>query len=91
MVAIAKIEKDPEYNSLRDPLRRAQEKKARELHELANVPLGPCGKPEVHMFQKYLTNYEINIVSADHNNSIIHPPEPTNAFPCETYLPIFTS
>ena len=86
MVAIAKIEKDPEYNSLRDPLRRAQEKKARELHELANVPLGPCGIPEVQMFQKYLTNYEINTVSADHNNSIIYPPEPTTSHAKPIYL-----
>ena len=74
VTAIAKIEKDPRYKSLVQPLGRLQGKKARELHQMANVPLGPCGIPEVQMFQKHLTNYQINIVSADHNNSIIYPP-----------------
>ena len=73
VVAIAKIEKDPHYKDLMKPGRRTQEKKARELHEAANVPLGPCGIPEVELFQKYLTNYEINIVSGNHDNSIIYP------------------
>ena len=89
VVAIAKIEKDPNYKNLRDPKRRAQEKKARELHEAANVPLGPCGLPEVELFQKYLTNYEINIVSGNHDNSIIYPPKPSvsnNVTPIYLYL-----
>ena len=77
VTAIAKIEKDPKYKSMVKPLRRVQERKARELHELAKVPIGPCGIPEVQMFQKHLTDYEINIVSANHNNSIIYPPKPT--------------
>ena len=90
VTAIAKIEKDPRYKSLIDHRGRVQEKKARELHELANVPLGPCGIPEVQMFQNHLTNYEINIVSADHDNSIIYPPPPkpttSNAKPIYLYL-----
>ena len=79
VVAIAKIEKDPGYKNMLNPERRTQEKKARELHEAANVPLGPCGIPEVKLFQKYLTNYEINIVSGNYNNSIIYPPKPSTA------------
>ena len=77
VVAIAKIEKAPEYKSLMDSRGRCQEKAARELHKLANIPLGPCGIPEVQLFQKYLTCYEINIISADHNNAIIDPSAPT--------------
>ena len=77
VVAIAKIEKDPGYSHIRDPERKVQEKKARELHELAKVPLGPCGLPEVELFQKYLTKYEINIVFTAHNSCIIYPPKPT--------------
>ena len=77
VVAIARIEKDPNYKNLTKPGRRTQEKKARELHEAANVPLGPCGIPEVELFQKYLTNYEINIVSGNHDNSIIYPSKPS--------------
>ena len=86
VMAIAKIEKDPKYKSLKSPEKRVQEKRARELHKLANVPLGPCGIPEVKMFQEYLTGYEINIVSADHNNSIIYPPKPTTSEAKPIYL-----
>ena len=86
VVAIAKIEKDPGYKHIRDPERKVQEKKARELHELAKVPLGPCGLPEVELFQKYLTKYEINIVSTAHNSSIIYPPKPTTNNVTPLYL-----
>ena len=77
VVAIAKIETDPKYKNLIGSRGRAQEKKAIALHERANVPFGPCGIPEVEMFQKYLTNYEINIVSGNHDCSIIYPPKPS--------------
>ena len=86
VVAIAKIEKDPIYKHLMDPERRTQEKKARELHELAKVPLGPCGLPEVELFQKYLTKYEINIVSTAHDNSIIYPPKSATSNVTPIYL-----
>ena len=89
VVAIAKIEKDPIYKHLMDPERRTQEKKARELHELAKVPLGPCGLPEVELFQKYLTKYEINIVSTAHNSSIIYPPIPTPKPTTNNVTPIY--
>ena len=88
VVAIAKIEKDPKYKQLANPNERAQEKKAKELHKAAKVPLGPCGIPEVELFQKYLTNYEINIVSGNHDNSIIYPSKPStnNVTPIYLYL-----
>ena len=72
VVAIAKVENAPNYSYL---LRqdRAQQIKARELHANANVPLGPCGLEEVDLFQKYLTAYEINIVSGNHDSAIIYP------------------
>ena len=77
VVAIAKIEEDPGYKVLADSRKRVQEDKAKELHLLANVPFGPCGIPQVEKFEEYLKGYEINIVSADHNNSIIYPPNPS--------------
>ena len=89
VVAIAKVENAPNYLNLTRTDRRAQEKKAKELHAAANVPLGPCGIPEVEMFQKYLTNYEINIVSGNHNSSIIYPAKPStisNVTPIYLYL-----
>ena len=78
VVAIAKIENDPKYKTLIDSRWTTQQMKAIELHQTANVPFGPCGLPEVDLFQKYLTNYEINIVSGNHNDSIIYPPKPSN-------------
>ena len=77
VVAIAKIEKDPKYRQLINSQRPSQRDAAYKLHEAANVPLGPCGIAEVQMFQKYLTCYEINIISKDHNNAIIFPSAPT--------------
>ena len=91
VVAIAKIEKDPKYKQLIDSRRPVQEKAAKELHEAANVPLGPCGITEVKMFQKHLTQYEINIISMEHDNGIIYPSTPTkpstsNVKPIYLYL-----
>ena len=86
VTAIAKIEKDPSYRRYLDPRERVQERKARELHEAANVPLGPCGIAEVEMFQNHLANYEINIVSAEHDNCIIYPPKPTTSDAKPIYL-----
>ena len=89
VVAIAKVENEPNYKNLTKPGRREQEKRAKALHAAANVPLGPCGIPEVALFQKHLTSYEINIVSGNHNNSIIFPPQPftnRNVTPIYLYL-----
>ena len=78
IVAVARIEKQPGYKSLiKTGGETRQQVKAMDLHLAANVPFGPCGLPEVDLFQKYLTNYEINIVSSSHNDSIIYPPKPS--------------
>ena len=75
-VGIAKIEKDPRYGQIKDSKRHIQLDRALDLHQAANVPLRPCGMDEVKLFQQHLTNYQIIVVSGDHNNSIIYPPEP---------------
>ena len=75
-VSIARIENDPKYDQIRHSNRPVQRERALDLHEAANVPLGPCGMDEVKLFQQYLTNYQIIVVSGDHNNSIIYPPQP---------------
>ena len=76
-VSIARIEKDPRYDQIIKPDRHIQLDRALDLHVAANVPLGPCGIDEVKLFQNYLTNYQIIVVSGTHNNSIIYPPKPT--------------
>ena len=75
-VGIARIEKDPRYGQIIDSRGHIQLDRALDLHQAANVPLSPCGMDEVKLFQQHLTNYQIIVVSGDHNNSIIYPPEP---------------
>ena len=84
VVAIARIENDPKYDKIKRT--NLQLHRAMDLHRAANVPLGLCGLDEVKLFQKYLTNYEITIVSGDHDNSIIYPPEPGDKQPLYLYF-----
>ena len=81
-VSIARIEKDPRYNRMLNSSCTVQRERAFDLHEAANVPLGPCGLKEVELFQQYLVNYQIIVVSGDQDNAIIYPPHPrTNPNP----------
>ena len=75
VVARAKKDNDPRYRQIKDSRVPLQREKAFDLHEAANVPLGPCGLNEVALFQQYLTDYQIVIISGDHNNSVIYPPQ----------------
>ena len=82
VVSIARIEKDPRYVRITRPDSTVQRERAFDLHEAANVPLGPCSLKEVDLFQHYLTNYQIIVVSGDQDNAIIYPPHPpTNPNP----------
>ena len=45
---------------------------AQELHQSAGVPLSPCGIEQAKLFQAYLMEYQINIVSKEYNNNIIY-------------------
>ena len=78
VVSVARIEKDPKYNQIRQSNKNIQLQRAMELHRAANVPLGPCGLEEVELFQQYFTKYQIIVISGDHNDSIIYPPKPPN-------------
>ena len=69
-VSIARIEKDPRYNRMLNSSCTVQRERAFDLHEAANVPLGPCGLKEVDLFQQYLVNYQIIVVSGDQDNAI---------------------
>ena len=51
--------------------RPLQQKAAEELHELAGVPLGPCGLSELQKFQDALPNYQIKVLSVDKPHCII--------------------
>ena len=81
-VSIARIEKDPQYKRMVDSKCTVQRERAFDLHETANVPLGPCGLKEVDLFQQHLVHYQIIVVSGDQNNAIIYPTKPpTNPNP----------
>jgi hypothetical protein len=84
VVSIARIEKDSRDRQIRNPERPLQERLACELHEKAGVPIGVCGMSEVKQFQAYLTEYEINIVSKEHQNAIVYtgPVEKEKRFIC---------
>ena len=75
-VSIARIENDPKYIQIKQSDRHIHLERALDLHVAANVPLGPCGIEEVKLFQNYLVNYQIIVVSGTHNNSIIYPSKP---------------
>ena len=75
VVGIANIENDPKYNQIIKSDRPVQRRKALALHQAANVPLGPCDLNRVKLFQNYLANYRIVVVSGAHNNTIIYPPQ----------------
>ena len=75
VVSIARIEQDPRYKGISEG-NGIQRERAFDLHQAANVPLGPCGLNEVELFQRYLVNYQIIVVSGDQNNSIIYPGQP---------------
>ena len=75
-VSIARIEKDRRYKQIREARGNIQLQRALDLHQAANVPLGPCGIDEVKLFQHYLVQYQIIVVSGDQDNAVIYPPEP---------------
>ena len=62
--------RDSRYKNLRQG-NPAQGREARELHRVSGVPEGPCGLPEIDTFQKHLPDYQIAVLSLDHNYQII--------------------
>ena len=72
VVAKAKLDSDPQYKYVSDHRKPMQTRLVRELHQNANVLLEPCGVEQAKLFQAYLTEYQINIVSKEYNNNIIY-------------------
>ena len=63
VTAKARIDKDTDasvkWNNIRQG-RSEQERLAKELHERAGVPEGPCGLEEVERFQAVLPDYQVS-------------------------------
>ena len=99
ITAKAKLEKDPEWESIRKGNWRQQEL-ALELHTKANVPEGDCGYEELNKFQEYLKDdYRLIVVYADqayHRRAFAGPGKPElillhedNHYDVITSLPAF--
>ena len=71
-LVVAKADDNPQYKSIADHGKSMQTRMAQELHTNAGLPMGPCGIEEAKQFQAYLAEYQINIVSKEHNNNIIY-------------------
>ena len=72
VVTKAKKDRHPNYDTIRRGKGALQGKMARELHQEACVPEGPCGQEEIALFQNMLLEYQIVVVSADQDNKIIY-------------------
>ena len=72
VVAKAKLDNDPRDRQIRKSDRPLQARLARELHQNANVPLGPCGIEQAKQFQAYLSEYQISIVAKEYGDKIIY-------------------
>ena len=72
VVAKAKFDNDPQDRHIRMSNRPLQTRLAQELHQNAGVPFGPCGIDQAKLFQAYLTEYQISIVSKEYGNKVIH-------------------
>ena len=68
--------RDQDYHNLKQG-NPAQERKAKELHQLAGVPEGPCGLPELEQFQAALPGHQIKVMSIDPPHMIIFAGPPT--------------
>ena len=71
VMAIAKLENDDQFKTIINSGRTLQSRLAYELHERCGVPIAECGLSEIKQFQTRLTEYQINIVSKEHENTII--------------------
>ena len=62
--------RDSRYRNLQRG-KPAQGREGKTLHRVSGVPEGPCGLPEIDPFQKHLPEYQIVVLSLDHNYQII--------------------
>ena len=71
MTDMARQEKHPDWSNIRRG-RQRQGALAKQLHQKANIPEGPCGLVEVETFQASIPDYQIVVLSAEHFNAIIY-------------------
>lgn len=67
----ARLDKDARWNSIFVG-RKIQKTLANDLHQRAGVPLKHCGIEEVKPFQMTLKDYQISILSSEHDGAIIY-------------------
>ena len=72
VVAKAIFDKNPQYKSISDHQKPLQGRLAHELHEIAKVPMGPCGINENEKFQAVLSGYQITVHSKEHLSTLVY-------------------
>ena len=72
VVPKAVTDEDPRVKTIKDSRSHVQETLARELHEEACVPIGPCGLDQIKLFEIILDEYQFIVTSAEHGHSIVH-------------------
>ena len=82
VVAKAKLDKDPQYKSIVAHGKPFHTHLAQGFHEIAGVPVGPCGIEEINKFQAVPGN-QLNVVSL---LSFISVPRPTNVYTYTTTI-----
>ena len=73
MTGIARVEKDPNWNSIR--LSKGKQRiLAHQLHIAADVPFGPCGLDEIKKFEStpQMANFRVVVLSKEHCDHIIY-------------------
>lgn len=72
VVAKAITDEDSQVKTIKDSRSHLQETLARETHEEARVPIGPCGLDQIKLFEIILDEYQFIVTSAEHGHSIVH-------------------
>ena len=63
VVVKAKLDNDPRERQIRDHRTPMQTRMAQELHQNAGMPLGPCGIDQAKLFQTYLTEHQMMMMT----------------------------
>ncbi|XP_071477956.1 uncharacterized protein [Diadema antillarum] len=73
VTGIARLEKDPDWGSIRQSYGK-QADYARALHREANVPYGKCGLEEIKAFENtpQMRDYRVIVISKENLNTIVY-------------------
>ena len=77
VVGKAMADGDAQTKLIKNHQRTLQETLAHQLQEEARVPPGPCGLEQIKLFEIVLCDYQLVVVSAEHEHAIVHKGPPS--------------